>query len=122
MGYLTTITIKNDALHEFKKYPEEFAKALFNGMNEANNEHKEISVPFSGYCNYIEIQPSRHADATTVYVHYGNTVFNLDAWGDDFLSLVNRDPKIAMEFVKAAESTIKECKKVIKEKLAKTNA
>lgn len=30
MGYLTTITINNDALNEFKKYPDEFAEAIFN--------------------------------------------------------------------------------------------
>lgn len=77
MGYLTTITINNDALGEFKKYPDEFAEAIFNGINLANRHSEEQSIVFKQYGNYISIQPSRHADDECLYLHSGNCVTNI---------------------------------------------
>lgn len=115
MGFLTTITIHNDAFHNFEKHPEQFGNAIINGIGEASSKHKEVDVPFLGYANYISVQPSRHADDHTVYVHHGNTVLNLNPWNTDFKELVERNPDVAEEFVKTAEFIVKEAKKKIKE-------
>ncbi len=77
MGYLTTITVYNDAMGAFESDPKHFGERILEGISQANRAHKEVSVGFMGYGNYISIQPSRHADAHTVYLHSGNTVFNL---------------------------------------------
>ena len=112
MGFLTTITIKNDRLGEFEEKPLEFAKMVFDGINQANYEHKEVSL-----CgNYLNIQPSRHADDETVYVHTGNGVFNLNPYNNDFKELAQRNPKLALDFVQRAERILKEAKKRLDKK------
>lgn len=103
MGYLTTIVIHNDALHSFKKDPANFAEAIFKGIDEANRDHKETDVGFQGYCNYITVHPSRHADDETVYVHTGNTVFQLNEYSEDFKTLAQRDVKLAKDFIRRAQ-------------------
>lgn len=119
MGYLTTITIRNDSLHVLQKNPLEFAQAVFDGMIRANREHKEVSAGLKGECNPIEIHPSRHADDTTVYVHYGNCVFNLNPYNDDMKELIERNPDCAESFLNVAEQMVKLAKRKIKEKRAK---
>lgn len=119
MGYLTTITIRNDALHDFRKDPANFAEAIFKGIDEANMNYTEVSVGFAGYCNYISVQPSRHADDETVYVHSGNDVFNLNPYGQDFERLQERLPEILEKKIKVAKSIIDSAKKKLK--LAKQN-
>lgn len=116
MGFLTTVTLYNDALHVFKENPKEFAEALFDGIDLANRHHVSKSVSFKNHANYIDVQPSRHADDNTVYIHSGNSVFNLNPWNKDFEELINRDPDIALNFIKKAELIIKEAKNRQKQK------
>ncbi len=115
MGYLTTITIHNDAFHEFKEHPEQFGNAIIEGIHKAEYHHKEVDVGFNSYANYISVQPPRHADDHTLYIHYGNTVLNLNPWNADFKELVERSPDIAENFVNEAEWIVKEAKKKIKQ-------
>jgi hypothetical protein len=125
MGYLTTITLHNDAMHEFVKDPEGLVKSIQEGMHEAQRTHKAAYPPFVGksggsYGGYIEVQPSRHADDHTIYIHSGNCVFNLNPWNEDFKTLVRHYPKLALDLIKRAESILKEAKRVYKEKNNKT--
>ena len=114
MGYLTTITIHNDALGTFRKYPKEFAEALFEGIDEAYRNRGVTSVSFHGYANYIEVQPSRHADDFTVYVHTGNEVTNLNNYDDSFKKFVESKPELAESYVDQAINHLKQLKKDIK--------
>jgi hypothetical protein len=115
MGYLTTITIHNDALGTFKDYPKEFAEAIFEGIYEAERAQKQVSVPFKGYANYLDVFPSAHADDQHLYIHTGNTVFDLTAWCKQFKELVGRDPKIAKDFLRRAQLLLTESKKTLNE-------
>lgn len=114
MGYLTTFTIGNDALHIFKENPKEFAGALFAAMEKANRSYRAEDMGFFGYCNYITSQPSFHADEQQLYIHTGNTVFNLNPYRQDFEQLLKDHPATAEDFVASAERMIKECKAQIK--------
>ena len=114
MGYLTTFTIHNDALHVFEKHPKEFAEALFAAMEKANRSYRAEDIGFFGYCNHITSQPSFHADEQQLYIHSGNTVFNLNPYREDFKQLLKKSPSVAEEWVKSAERMIKECKAQIK--------
>lgn len=115
MGYLTTITIYNDAQHKFKQYPMEFGQSILNGIDQAQLECREVSVPFRGYGNYISVQPPRHADDTTVYVHCGNAVMNMNPWGKEFQAMVSTCPDYVRKSIKIAEDMIKEAKRKLKE-------
>lgn len=114
MGFLTTVVIHNDALHNFQEQPKEFAEAIFEGMDRANYEHKNVSVALGSNINYIHVQPSRHADDETVYLHTGNTVFNMNPGNEDFRELAERNPELAQDFIKRAEAILKRCKETVK--------
>ena len=110
MGYLTTITIYNDALHVFEEHPKEFAEAIFDGIKTANRNRTAATVPFFNHGNYMEVQPSRHADDFTVYVHTGNCVSNLNLYDEEFKSFAQSSPKIAERFVDDAIAHLKKIK------------
>lgn len=121
MGYLTTITIYNDALDTFEKHPKEFAEAVFEGIRNASRVHKKVSVGFKGYANYISVQPSFHADEHQLYLHSGNTVFNLNPWRDDMAELIERSPDLAQEMITRAQKMLTEAKKKVKVVKSKRN-
>jgi hypothetical protein len=115
MGFLTTVILHNDANHAFEKDPKAFGEAILSGMDQANYQHKQVDVGFGPYCNYISVEPSRHADDTTVYLHYGNTVTNLNAYNEDFKSLMERNPELAQKFLNKAKDIIKTSQKKLNE-------
>jgi len=116
MVYLTTVTLYNDAHHAFKENSIEFVEALFNGIHRANRECKEVSAAVAGYGNYISIQPSRHADDETIYLHTGNAVVNMNPWSNDFQELISRDPELAEKYIKNMQQMVNECKEKLKGK------
>ncbi len=113
MGYLTTVILHNDAKHAFEKNPEKFGQAILDGMDKASAERKQVDVGFDGYANYISVEPSRHADDQTIFVHYGNSVLNLNPYNEDFKKLLER-PHILEAYVKSAEVTLKLAKEKLK--------
>ena len=116
MGFLTTITIHNDALGAFEKNPKAFGEAILKGIKEANYKREEVSVGFENYANYISVQVSRHADDETIYVHSGNTVLNLNPYGKEFETLLTRDIGIIQNYTDRAEFIVNAAKLKIKQK------
>lgn len=98
MGFLTTITLHNDYLHDMRANPERFARELFEAIDRANYER---SPHYSGG---ITVQPSRHADDHAVFVHYGNTV--LDITGKRMERAATELPDVARSYVKTAQSIV----------------
>lgn len=119
MGYLTTITIHNDALHSFKEDPKGFGEAILRGIEKADMEHGEVTIGFGSYCNYISVQKPRHADDHCVYLHYGNTVAAISKYESRFEEFAKRSPEIAMKFVKRAKELVLEAEKFVKSILNK---
>jgi hypothetical protein len=120
MGFLTTITIHNDALHHFKNDPKQFAEKIFEAMAIANMRGMATDAMFSDgkaiLGGYIEVQPSRHADDETVFVHRGNTVLNINRYNTDFKDLVARCPEVAQRFVDTAQRIVDGANELIKSK------
>lgn len=112
MGYLTTITIHNDALHAFKEHPEEFAQAIFDGIDRANRHYTKEDVCFRNYSGYLEVQPSRHADDECLYLHSGNCVTCIT--GNEFEKSLDAKYEWAMSFLKRAENLMKYIKEYYK--------
>ena len=115
MGFLTTITIYNDALHEFEKNPEAFGKAILEGISRANKYHISQTVPFGSYSNYIDCQPSFHADDHQLYIHYGNNVLNINPYGNEFERLKETNIESLKDYIKVADQLLKEAKKQLKD-------
>lgn len=115
MGFLTTVIVRNDALHVFEDNPKGFGEAILEGINRANLEQAQVSVPFEGYANYIEVEPSRHADHHVVFLSMGNCVTAIGKWEKDWARLVKTNPEFAKRLVMEAETLIKEAKESLKE-------
>lgn len=114
MGFITTITLHNDAMGEFEKDPAAFGAAILKAMERANYSRKEESAPIGSYANYIDAHPSRHADDHTVYVHKGNLVFNLHYLSKDFKDLASRSPETLKNFINEAQWFVTQAKKELK--------
>ena len=114
MGYLTVIVIRNDALHAFKEDPKLFGESILEGVDRANMEHKQISVPFKGFCNYIDVEPSRHADHQAIFLHSGNCLTVVGQREPDWENLVKRSPNVAAKFHKTAAQIVKWAKESFK--------
>lgn len=78
MGYLTTITFRNDSCLSFKENKnalvEEILKAL-NGV-QISKGHNYFSL--GNEVNPVIIQKPRHGDDKTLYLHAGNTVIDVN--------------------------------------------
>jgi hypothetical protein len=119
MGYLTQIVIHNDALHAFEKNPEAFGKAIFEGINKANRERKQVSVPFEGYCNYIDVEPSRHADHDVLFLASGNGMIAVGEYEKDWQDLVERRPDLAKGYLDHVRRLLKGATKALKNSKSK---
>ncbi len=117
MGYLTTIVVHNDALGTFEDHPKEFGDAIFEGISRAQTYRQVQSCPFpfGGYANYIHVHPSRHADDHTIYVHYGNGVFELNGYSKDYKQLCLNNPDLAARMINVARAFVDEAERVLKE-------
>ena len=111
MGFLTTVTIRNDDLGFIEDNPEEFMENLLNAIRE--NTKQEI--PCGPSCNAAIVQEPRHADDWAIYVHAGNTVTHMSAFSRD----AERFAEINPEFFKGMIKYIIDQGKVLKLKFLK---
>lgn len=124
MGYLTTFTIYNDGvdmINPRQMTPEEKDKFLFKlyygaicGLPEQRNGRMSVDVGFCGFANFMNIQYPRHADAHSVFVHYGNSVLDITPYFGDFEKLIETDINVLERYVACAEQIVKDAKRIIK--------
>jgi hypothetical protein len=114
MGYLTSVNFYNDALGDIEADPKAFGEAILEAMNRANYSGESESGAVGCHANALTVEPSRHADDVTVFVHYGNSVLNLNPWNKDFKNLLSR-PNVAEAYLKAAENTVKYAREALNE-------
>lgn len=107
MGFLTTITLRNDKLHDMEANPEAFARDLFAAIDKANEHHMAYDLD-----NRFIVQPSRHADDHAIFVHKGNSV--LDITGRRMDKVTKELPEVAKEYVDTAQSIVTWAKKRLK--------
>ena len=76
-GYITTISIYNDAYCEIKNNKKEFTEGVLQAMNgtQLNRGYDYFSV--GSFANPVTVQKPRRADDTTLYMHAGNTVIDV---------------------------------------------
>lgn len=118
MGYLTTFTVYNDGFDLIRKYPEEFAEKVYY----AALKQETHDVGLSGFCNFMHVQRSRHADAHTTYVHMGNCVTEVNPYSSEFKELMKKCPDFADKLIKFLDDEVKALKKLKKEMKEKTDA
>jgi len=78
MGFITTFSVYNDGCDQLQKYPEEFAKIVYEGCLIGYAERIGTNqVGLGNHANLITVQRTRHADSHTLYLHAGNIVTDL---------------------------------------------
>lgn len=90
MGFLTTLTIYNDGIHLLEPHAQEFAREVYRiaaGLQPAQD------IALGGFVNAVHVQRSRHADATTIYVHAGNCVTEMNGFAESTVELLQRNPQ-----------------------------
>jgi hypothetical protein len=108
MGYLTTVTIYNDGLSLLKQYPTEFCGKLY----EASGGMEATDFGLGYFCNFANVQRTRHADDHTMYVHMGNCVTEVNACDPKFKELIERHPDFADALIGHVERELKALKKL----------
>lgn len=77
MGYLTTITFRNDSADTLRKHPEQVSKLVYDAQLAVQRNRGRDYDPVGNDCNPVVIQKPRHADDHTLYLHAGNTVIDV---------------------------------------------
>ena len=113
MGYLTTITFRNDAAHTFKDHKDELVDKIVEHCSSGRFRHKE-HFGLGGYCNPVVLQRPRHADDHTTYVHMGNTVVEMNAYSKDTKEMCEHHSDFFDRVLRFMEEEVKELKKLKK--------
>ena len=72
MGYMTVVSILNDAWHDIKENPEQFIANIEKGMHDYDTSKVIHHYPISGYCNPMEVRRSFHANQSNLLLVGGN--------------------------------------------------
>lgn len=116
MGFQTIIIINNDALHVFKDNPKEFAEAIFDGIDQANRENKQVSVPFHNYGGYLHCEPSRHANCGSLFVQQNGSFIEVGKYSKDFTSTYRMNKGYIRDVLDVAKRILKDAVSYVKDK------
>lgn len=109
MGYLTTITFRNDSAEEIHDHPEQLSQIVYNAQHGSQQSEGRDYDPIGNHCNPVIIQKPRHADDHTLYLHAGNTV--KDVWELKHEGLINTAISELMFHLKRLKELKKNLKK-----------
>lgn len=111
MGYLTTFTVYNDGSDLVEPNANEFAKKIKCACD--NYETTEIAL--GHFCNLVKAQKPRHADDNTVYVHMGNSVFEMNPYSEEAKKMFKINPEFFKRAVNFLEQRVEMLKEMINE-------
>jgi hypothetical protein len=109
MGYLTAVTIYNDGLDLLKTHRPEFCAKLYQAA--LSMEPQEFGVGF--FCNFANVQRTRHADDHALYVHMGNTLTEINPFSREFEHMIKTQPYLADKYIRFLEDTVQDIKRHI---------
>lgn len=77
MGYLTTITFRNDSYSEFQNHPKKLVEEILKALSGIQITRGFDYFSIGSDANPVILQKPRHADDTTLYIHAGNTITDI---------------------------------------------
>jgi len=110
MGYLTTITIRNDALQTIQDNADVFMEKLLCFCGSWGSLGREEYFGVGNHGNPVVLQTPRHADSCTIYVHMGNTVVEMNPYSEHTEEMLARSPDFFDRVLKFMESEVRELK------------
>lgn len=79
MGYLTTITFRNDAYSTFKSHSKELIEEILRALNGSQVSAGYNYFSIGSEVNPVILQKPRHMDDIILYLHAGNTVTDINS-------------------------------------------
>lgn len=107
MGNLTTFTVYNDECDLIIKYPKEFAHEIYKACSSINNN----SYVFR---NVVISQKTRHSDDNTIYIHYGNTLCEMNPYSNKTQEIMINNPHYFKELLNIMDYNLKKLKQDFK--------
>ena len=118
MGFLTTFTIYNDGVDLVKKYPQEFAEAVYKAALDNDRPGNEmLSVGY--FSNLLTAQKPRHADDHTCYIHMGNTVCEMNSYSTITNEMLEMHPEYFEKMLRFMSEEVRKLKQKLKDRRAK---
>lgn len=77
MGYMTVVSILNDAWHDMEEHPQQFMENIKKGMHDYSTAKVINHYPVAGYCNPMEVHRSFHANQSNLLLVGGNHMENV---------------------------------------------
>ena len=111
MGYLTTITFRNDSAHELHEHPQEVSGMIYKAQMGVQLDRGYDTEPIGNDSNPVIIQKCRHADDHTIYVHMGNTVVEMNSYSDKTKDLMVNHQEFFKDLLNFMQYQVKELKK-----------
>lgn len=118
MGYMTTITILNDAFNQIQKHPKQFVDNIATGMNGVDgyrDRSKRVNTfNLGNHCNPMQVAEAHHADDFKVYLTFQNLMVEYGYGGSrDIRNLDLRMQLLGIlkRLVKEEENAIKKLEK-----------
>ncbi|WP_097005259.1 hypothetical protein [Lacrimispora amygdalina] len=110
MGYMTIISILNDAWETIKQHPEEFIDNIEKGMEYYRGKTVK-SYPVGNHCNPMVVHQSEHADTPQLLLAHCNSMIDLNAVRENKDSLFHlkyhmKSLGLAKNLIKCAEENI----------------
>ncbi len=102
MGNLTTLTINNDTLNNLLDDPEGVVREIHN----AACGSKTQTIHPSGV--QIKVQKTRDADDHTLYIHMGNSLFEMNASSNETAALMKKNPTNFKEMLEYIAGQVEE--------------
>jgi hypothetical protein len=109
MGFISLISIYNDGAGELIYNPIEFTDKIY---RIACNANKPGAFGVGYHANCVNYQKVRHASDTTIYVHAGNCITDMNSYSDDVEALLNRNPEFFDELLDILDLHNKRLKKM----------
>jgi hypothetical protein len=118
MGYLTTFTIHNDGIHLILKDCDEFCRNLYDTAVAG----KVADFGHGCFGNLVKVQHTRHADDSTLYVHMGNTVMEMNALSPNTMSTMRRNPEFFRDMLNYTQNEARDLKRRFAEETERVKA
>jgi hypothetical protein len=119
MGNLTTLTIYNDGIDLIRTHAQEFADAVYAASNAVSGP---TTIGLGNFCNLIKVQPVRHADNMTTYVHAGNTVCEMSPYSSDTRRIMREHPVFFEKMLKLMRIYVKDLSEEFKKSQEATSS
>lgn len=108
MGFLTTLTIYNDGIDLLPEHAQKFAEDVLRASRAAGMHNCPVDVGVGFFGNLVKVQAPRHADHHTTYVHMGNTVCEMSAYGRETERIMREHPEFFEKMLKFMRREVKE--------------